>query len=272
MNNALPLGPLLLPYALLLVFAAAGISLLVGRRVGRRTGVDVESTLWNALAVGAVVARLAFVFEYKTLYFSSPLSIIDIRDGGWNATAGLAGAWFYAFHRYQKSPALRQGLQRGLLAGTAVFAMGIGWLAIQSGPGQQPMPDLELTALDDQAPAVRLADFSGKPVVVNLWATWCPPCVREMPMFLEAQRQHTDVHFVFINQGEDRARVARWLHGRQLSLANMLIDDKRQASAVFKQQGYPTTLFFNARGEMVASRLGELSAATLEQNLERARR
>jgi len=62
------------------------------------------------------------------------------------------------------------------------------------------------------------------------------------------------------------------LHGRQLPLANMLIDDKRQASAVFKQQGYPTTLFFNARGEMVASRLGELSAATLEQNLERARR
>ncbi|MCZ4314077.1 hypothetical protein O4H66_11765 [Comamonadaceae bacterium G21597-S1] len=51
----------------------------------------------------------------------------------------------------------------------------------------------------------------------------------------------------------------------------MLIDDKRQASVAFKQQGYPTTLFFNASGEMVASRLGELSAATLEQILQKAR-
>ncbi|MCB2001785.1 MAG: TlpA disulfide reductase family protein [Burkholderiaceae bacterium] len=271
MNNALTLGPLLLPYALLLVFAAAGITMLVGRHVGKRTGVDVEGTLWNAMLVGAVVARLAFVLEYKTLYFSSPLSIVDIRDGGWNATAGLAGMWFYAFHRFQKHPATRKALQRALLAGTAVFALGIGWLAIQSGPGQQTLPDLELAALEAAAPTVRLAQFTGKPVVVNLWATWCPPCVREMPMFVDAQRRHADIHFVFINQGEERAQVARWLHARQLQLANMLIDDKRQASAAFKQQGYPTTLFFNARGEMVASRLGELSAATLEQNLQKAR-
>ncbi len=272
MNDALRLGPLLLPYALLLVFAAAGTSLLVGRRVGRRTGVDPERTLWNALLIGALVARLAFVLEYKTLYFSTPLSILDIRDGGWNATAGLAGVWFYAFHRYQKSPALRQALQRGLLAGSAVFALGTGWLAIQSGPARQALPDLELAALGGAAPTVRLKDFTGKPIVVNLWATWCPPCVREMPMLQEAQRKHVDVHFVFINQGEQRAQVARWLSSRQLLLSNMLIDDKRSASAVFKQQGYPTTLFFNARGELVGSRLGELSAATLEQNLERARR
>jgi len=277
MNDALRLGPLLLPYTLLLVFAAAGTSLLVGRRVGKSTGVDPEGTLWNAMLVGALVARLAFVLEYKTLYFSSPLSILDIRDGGWNATAGLAGVWFYAFHRYQKNPAVRLALQRSLLAGTAVFALGIGLLAIQPGRGQPVgLPDLQLATLASPggptAPTVRLADFAGKPTVINLWATWCPPCVREMPMFVEAQRQHADVHFVFINQGEDGAQVARWLHSRQLSLANMLLDEKRSASAVFKQQGYPTTLFFNARGALVASRLGELSAATLEQNLERARR
>lgn len=269
MNNAVSIGPLLLPYALLLVFVAAGLSLVVGRWVGKRSGVDAEGTLWNALLVGAVVARLAFVLQYKTLYFASPLSIVDIRDGGWNATAGLAGVWLYALHRYQKRPELRKALQRGLLVGTAVFFVGTGWLALQPGRGQT-LPDLQLASLE--GPTVRLADFTGQPTVVNLWATWCPPCVREMPMLLEAQQKQPGVHFVFINQGEPAAQVARWLQTRQLPLRHVLMDEKRQASAVFKQQGYPTTLFFNANGVLVASRLGELSAATLQQNLERARR
>ncbi len=270
MNNAFSIGPLLVPYTLLLVFAAAGLTLLVGRRVGKRSGVVAEGTLWNALLVGALVARLAFVLEYKTLYFASPLSIVDIRDGGWNATAGLAGVWFYAFHRYQKRPELRKALQRGLLAGTALFFVGTGLLLIQPGGQRQALPDLQLASLE--GPAVRLRDFAGQPTVVNLWATWCPPCVREMPMLLAAQREHAGVHFVFINQGEPGAQVTRWLQARQLPLDHVLLDERRQASAVFKQQGYPTTLFFNARGEMVASRLGELSPATLEQNLARARR
>lgn len=270
MNNAFSIGPLLVPYTLLLVFAAAGLTLLVGRRVGKRSGVVAEGTLWNALLVGALVARLAFVLEYKTLYFASPLSIVDIRDGGWNATAGLAGVWFYAFHRYQKRPELRKALQRGLLAGTALFFVGTGLLLIQPGGQRQALPDLQLASLE--GPAVRLRDFAGQPTVVNLWATWCPPCVREMPMLLAAQREHAGVHFVFINQGEPGAQVTRWLQTRQLPLDHVLLDERRQASAVFKQQGYPTTLFFNARGEMVASRLGELSPATLEQNLARARR
>ena len=90
-------------------------------------------------------------------------------------------------------------------------------------------------------------------------------------MLLAAQRLHPDAHFIFLNQGEP-PHVARWLQSRQLALNNMLIDDKRQASAAFKQQGYPATLFYNTRGELVASRLDELSTATLEQNLARARR
>ncbi|MCZ4314078.1 prolipoprotein diacylglyceryl transferase [Comamonadaceae bacterium G21597-S1] len=115
-NNALTLGPLLLPYAVLLVFAAAGIGMLVGRRVGKRNGVDVEGTLWNAMLVGAVVARLAFVLEYKTLYFSSPLSIINIRDGGWNATAALAGmrtSISSSSTRARSAPRLRVGCTPG---------------------------------------------------------------------------------------------------------------------------------------------------------------
>jgi thiol-disulfide isomerase/thioredoxin len=145
-----------------------------------------------------------------------------------------------------------------------LFVSGTAVLALQE-PRGQPLPDLQFTTLQGQPVALR--SFVGRPTVVNLWATWCAPCVREMPVFQQAQTQHPDVNFVFLNQGEDPARVARWLHAQQLDLRYALVDPQRQASARFQQQGYPTTLFFNARGEWVSSRTGELSAATLEEKL-----
>ncbi|MPZ46438.1 MAG: hypothetical protein GEV05_24230 [Betaproteobacteria bacterium] len=76
-----------------------------------------------------------------------------------------------------------------------------------------------------------------------------------------------DIHFVFLNQGEDPVEVSRWLQAQGLPLQNVLIDELRQASAAFQQQGYPTTLFFDAKGSLVSRRIGELSAATLGEKL-----
>jgi thiol-disulfide isomerase/thioredoxin len=225
----------------------------------------VERTLWHALLVGALAARLAFVYEYRTLYLASPLAIVDIRDGGWNAAFGLAGAWLYALYRERRTPAIRRPLRWALALGTGVFVIGTAALAFQPASGQK-LPALSFTSLEGND--VRLQGFEGNPTVVNLWATWCPPCVREMPALAQAQRERGDVNFVFLNQGEDRARVARWLQSQQLPLRNVLLDPQRQASAAFQQKGYPTTLFFNARGELVSTRIGELSAATLHEKLQ----
>jgi len=95
MNGGIPLGPLLLPLPLLVVFASVGAAFWIGARLGRRAGVDGEAILWQALLVGGVVARLAFVAQFASVYSSSPLSIVDIRDGGWSPLAGFAAAWLY---------------------------------------------------------------------------------------------------------------------------------------------------------------------------------
>ena len=257
------LGPLLLPFTVLLVFASAGSAFALGRWLSRSSA-EVDRTLWHALLVGVVLARLAFVYEFQSQYLSKPLTIIDIRDGGWNSTAGLIGAWMFALYRERKTPSIRKPLRWALAAGTAIFFIGSLLLALKSQPGQK-LPEIAFTSLEGKT--VHLQGFEGKPTVVNLWATWCPPCVREMPVLHEAQRQRTDVNFVFLNQGEPPAQVARWLEGQRLPLRNVLLDPKRQASAAFQQQGYPTTLFFNAQGELVSTRLGELSAATLNERL-----
>ena len=264
MSNAIQLGPLLLPFTLLLVFMSAGSTLAVGKWLAKDASADVEKTLWRALMAGVLLARLSFVYEYRVLYFGAPLSILDIRDGGWNPTFGLMGAWLVAFYQERNTPAIRKPLRWALAAGTAIFFIGTVVLTLCPTSGQK-LPEFAFVSLDGQS--VRLNDFQGKPTVVNLWATWCPPCVREMPVLHEAQGKRPDVNFVFLNQGEGGTHVGSWLSRQQLPLRNVLLDPRRQASAAFHQVGYPTTLFFNAQGELVSTRIGELSAATLEERL-----
>ena len=111
MSSAFVVGPLVLPYELLLLFACVGLAQLVGNLVARATGVEVETELWKALMVGLVVARLAFVWEFQSVYRNAPLDILDIRDGGWTATAGFIGAWLYALGRHGRKPVLRRPLR-----------------------------------------------------------------------------------------------------------------------------------------------------------------
>ena len=265
MSNAIQVGPLLLPFTLLLVFASAGSTLALGKRLSREASADVEQTLWHALLVGALLARLAFVYQYGTQYLDSPLTILDIRDGGWNATFGLVGVWTYALYKGRRAHFIRKPLFWALGVGTAVFVIGTAMLSLASTSGQK-LPELTFTSLEGQN--VQLNAFEGRPTVVNLWATWCPPCVREMPLLQEAQAKHPEVNFVFLNQGEDKGQVSRWLSKQQLPLGNVLLDPERRASAAFQQKGYPTTLFFNSEGALVSVRTGELSKATLSERLE----
>lgn len=267
--DALRLGPLLLPWSLLLVLAAIGVTLAVARRLGRTLEIDVEEILLRTLLVGLAVARFAYVYEFRGAYLAAPLDILDIRDGGWNPTAGFIGAWLYALTRQRRHPRLAKPLGWSMMAGTVLFACGMAVLSLAQGAHQR-LPALSIASLD--GPAVPLDRYMGKPTVVNLWATWCPPCVREMPVLQRAQAERPDVHFVFLNQGEPPQRVRAWLEERSLTLSNVLIDGKGQAAAWFNAQGYPTTLFFDAQGALVSTRVGELSAATLQERLKQIQR
>lgn len=265
MNNTLVVGPLVLPYTLLLAFAAVALTLYVGNRSGRKAGIDVDPALSQTLLVGLVVARLAFVWEFRSAYFAAPLDILDIRDGGWSPTAGFVGAWLFALSRQGQTAALKKALRSGLMTGTLVWAVVAAVLSVRPDTGQ-PLPALSFPSLEGQP--VALAEFKGKPTVLNLWATWCPPCVRELPVLHQAQLERLDVNFVFLSQGEPADKVRAWLQARKLPMRNVLMDANRQAGAAFKQRALPTTLFFDAQGRLVSTRIGELSTATLNERLQ----
>ena len=146
-----------------------------------------------------------------------------------------------------------------------IWLVGTVALSLRPDTGQE-LPALGFASLEGRT--VQLAEFKGKPAVVNLWATWCPPCVREMPVLHQAQVDHPGVNFVFLNQAESAEKVSTWLLARKLVMRNVLLDTNRQTAAAFKQRALPTTLFFDARGRLVNTRIGELSSATLTERLQ----
>ena len=264
--SALQLGPLAVPLAPVVLAVAAALGLAVGKRLGRRVGVDAEPALLRMFLLGLLAARLGFVWEWRGVYLHEPWGILDIRDGGWEPMAGFAVVCLYGLVLLKRLPVLRKPIMGAALALLVSWTAGEVAIATLTVGARQPMPTLSLQTLDGGS--VTLASFVGKPTVVNLWATWCPPCRREMPLLQQAQAAHSELNFVFVNQGETREDIVRYLQGQGIALRNVLLDARRATGAAFNEQAMPTTLFFDAQGRLVSTRVGALSAATLAQRLD----
>jgi thiol-disulfide isomerase/thioredoxin len=224
-----------------------------------------EAILWRMLIVGVIAGRLGFVASQIEGYAAQPWSFADLRDGGFSIEAGLACAAMVALWYLWTLPARRRPLSLALLAGASVFSAGAGVASLFQSPPAL-LPDALFTSLDGGA--VALSDFHGKPTVVNLWATWCPPCQREMPALRDGQLNNPDVHFVFANQGEAHEAVKDYLERHRLDLQNVWLDPTGQLNQQIKGRGLPTTLFLDAKGQLADVRLGELSTATLQSRLD----
>lgn len=108
---------------------------------------------------------------------------------------------------------------------------------------------------------------NGKPMVVNLWATWCPPCIREMPLLEKAQKANPEISFVFVNQGEHTETVSAFLNNADLDLGNVLLDSKGKLAQVTASMALPTTLFYNAKGEQVGLHRSVLTEEQLNERM-----
>jgi thiol-disulfide isomerase/thioredoxin len=252
------LGPIPISYVLLLI--AYLIASGVGRWLGKSQGMS--SVLGDIFIAGMLGARLVFVAIWYDLY-PTFWAMLDIRDGGFNGWGALVAALLYALWRVRKNVALRKPLAWSLLAGAVVWG---GLTEALHRIESIQLPAISLQTMQGQATTLAsLAD--GQLLVLNLWASWCPPCRREMPVLQAAQKAEGDIRFVFANQGEGPRTVEQYLKIHQLNLSNVLLDPPSKLAKEMGSVAFPTTFFFSADGRLVDTHVGELSAASLAHKL-----
>jgi thiol-disulfide isomerase/thioredoxin len=265
---AITIGPFAFATSLVTLLACTAVAALVGYFVGRRQKVGIGGTLAEMLLAGALAARIAFVVAWFDIYRSSPWTIFDIRDGGFTPWAGVFGAVMVALWQGWRRAALRGPLTVGLVAGTLIWTIVPAILRMGTGPALSDLDEISLRTLQGTPQSLaRLAN--GRPMVVNLWATWCPPCRREMPELAAAQQQIPEIIFAFANQGENPVTVQKYLAASQLVLANVVLDSGKKLGAQLGSTALPTTLFFDASGHLVDTHIGALSSASLASKLAR---
>lgn len=130
----------------------------------------------------------------------------------------------------------------------------------------KPAPRFVLT--DTSGQVHRLEDLLGQPVVINFWATYCPPCYEEHPVFLAAaERYRGRAHFLGVIYQDDPALIARW--EEQLGAwGPTLVDQAGTVAIAYGVYGPPETFFIGRNGRIEEKIIGGVSERALEQILE----
>jgi cytochrome c biogenesis protein CcmG, thiol:disulfide interchange protein DsbE len=126
-------------------------------------------------------------------------------------------------------------------------------------------PELELT--DTAGQPSSLADYRGQVVLVNLWATWCPPCKAEMPALESFYRKHKEEGFVIvaINDGDPTPDVIQFVQDYGLSFPVWLDPQYRATEQAFKTLNLPSSFVIDRSGTIVLSWVGGVNRKTLDQ-------
>ena len=130
----------------------------------------------------------------------------------------------------------------------------------------QPALDFSLVSLEDRN--ISLSDYIGTPVMVNFWATWCPPCRAEMPLIQAYAKTNRDALVVLaVNAGEDKATIENFANAQNLDDLVFLLDPENSVASSYRIPGFPTSLFIDAEGMLAAVHIGELNEDLLIQYL-----
>ena len=121
--------------------------------------------------------------------------------------------------------------------------------------------------------STRLSALKGRPVILNFWATWCKPCLAEMPRLEQAARDNPGIAFYEIDLDEDGAKVRGFFDSLEITHLQPLIDvGSVVARAYGLGQGVPTTFFIDAEGIVRAAALGEMDTLKIATNLSTVKR
>ena len=153
-------------------------------------------------------------------------------------------------------------LKRGwpaLLLALILALSGCGYLDALSGSPEelvgQEAPELTLTSLDGRE--VYLSDFRGEIVLVNMWATWCDPCRRELPFVQELHERRSDegLTVLAINVGQTEDQIEAFVADEGYTFT-VLVDLQSRSMSAFNASGIPTVALIDREGVVRYARVG----------------
>ncbi|MDR2686265.1 MAG: TlpA family protein disulfide reductase [Oscillospiraceae bacterium] len=131
---------------------------------------------------------------------------------------------------------------------------------------RETAPDFTVT--DAEGNSFRLSDWRGAPVVLNFWASWCPPCRKEMPEFDKAHGElGNEIMFLMVDSGETVEAGARFAQAQGYGFP-VYFDTENEATVAYGISGIPATYFIDREGYIVSNVVGELSEETLRRGID----
>lgn len=128
-----------------------------------------------------------------------------------------------------------------------------------------PAPDSEI--LDAAGEAFTLQDYSGQIVVVNFWATWCPPCVEEMPTLQTYAQENEDVIILAVtdpNDAQTMDEIEAFISEYNLTNIHFGFDDERVLPSAMGVMNLPMTFVVDRDGIVRFRQIGEVTADDLD--------
>ena len=131
-------------------------------------------------------------------------------------------------------------------------------------------PDFTMT--DASGKSVSLADFKGKPILLNFWASWCGPCKSEMPDIQTAYEQYgNEIEFLIVNMtgmsGETQETASQFIKDNGYTFP-VYFDEGYSAAAAYGVNSIPQTYLIDPEGNIIGAAMGAMDAATVEQGIQ----
>jgi peroxiredoxin len=108
----------------------------------------------------------------------------------------------------------------------------------------KPAPDFTVS---DGTTTVHLADYRGRVVLLNFWATWCAPCIEEMPALIQLHHEHPELAIVAVSIDEDPEAYSRFIARRHVDFITVR-DPAQKAAQLYHSEGWPETYIIDRSG------------------------